>query len=604
MQKSEPRRSHLIPLLLTVLFAGSTVSTLPAQDSTLLRNIPDDTLAVFDVGNTPELIKHWEESPFAKLFEDEEIKRYLAPMQAEGKEAPWDKASKELSGHTLRQTLDIFKGEALIAIIGPSGEAPEKYFEERPGSLLVGRIGTDPAPFENFLAGQMTSAQEQSKEEYEEKTEDYLGVTLHLRKKTNKEGKTEEAEGWAVVGDTGIIAWPEALLRETVQSLKNSGDEAPLPADLTAHYQRAGGNPDLTLFVNLVKLVPAWRAALDKELRPKLENNPYGVTLDSILKALALENITSLTISSRLGAEQTEADLSLGYSSKEGILSLLTYTNGVLATPALVPGDTMHTATTRFSIPKFWDALLHIINEASPTFGGMINGQLGQLQTTMGVDIRKDILGALGDDFVFFEDLRKEGRGNSSTPPQPEYLYALSVTNQQGLETALTTLRNFLGQGMAAFEERDVLGTKIFSWSKSGGGADGAPVVEITHAVTDQWFLLGIGTSRPMERAIAGLKSPEASIWEKPLVKGALEQAGGSLSSFEYSNYSGAIPMLLNAVNAAQAKAPDEEKLVNPEASPDASVLAKYIGITTTTFRDDSGAFFSRALFHGSKSNE
>lgn len=575
-----------------------------ADEAALLKLAPKNAMIIVSVEDTTKVVARWEEGPFGKLFQDEEVKRYLAPMQKEGKDAPWDEAAIEATSHTFRENIEIFKGALCVSIPGPSGDQDlEEFFgEDEPSMLIMGEIGPDPAPFRAFLAKMYAGDKEKKGEGYSETTDEYLGVTLTLHWMTDENGQKTFTEGWAVVGEVAISTNSEELLREKISQLKNPPEDAAIPADLLAHRERVGAS-DLTVYLNSATLMPSLKTWVETDLGEKLKDNPYGISASSLWKALALENLTGLAVSVKLDPEQTEVATSVPFTAKNGVLSLLTYTNGALPTPDLVPANVVRVSTCRYDFPKMWDNLFVLLGEAGPGLPNLLRTQLEKVEESVGIDIRKDILGGLGEDFVFFEEHRK----SESEIPEDDTLFAISLTNRQGVESALTTLRNFLGQGLAAFEERDVLGVKVYSFAlpaKPAADNDdnaAAPLpVEINHAVTDRWLLIGIGSSRPIERAIAGLNTPGESVWSLPAVKSNIEAAGDNLFSFEYYNYGGLFGTLLTALNTGQSALPEEQRFVDPEATPDASVMAKYMGITTTTFGEVSGAFFSRTVLRGS----
>jgi hypothetical protein len=77
--------------------------------------MPKDTVGVIAVKNTPELLADWDKSSYAKFMQDDEAKRWMAPMRKEG-EAPWDKFFKEHYGSGMYDTLKDYPG-ALVSFL-------------------------------------------------------------------------------------------------------------------------------------------------------------------------------------------------------------------------------------------------------------------------------------------------------------------------------------------------------------------------------------------------------------------------------------------------------------------------------------------------------
>ncbi len=598
-----------LALALSPLIAAQGASSLPEL-------FPENAVCALIIEDVPALVKAWEASAFFQLLNDDQIKRYLAPSLEAEDGPPWDKALREMTGHTLQENLSLFTGPLIVAIMGPDPENPARYFSGPPPIILIGEIGDNTDAFKAYAAKDLENTEKVTEADYEERTEDHLGETLYLRRKTNADGTTEEAEGWAIVNSAAVVAWPQELLRTTISSLKNPSPDAALADDLKAHLGRCGDAPDFLIFANISKLEPAWRAWLATPAAQQFNNNPAGITLDNLLRALVPEKMTSLTLSIDLEPSQTHFDASIGGSNEAGLLSLMTYSNGELRKPEFVPANTMHAGVARFDFALFYDRLLEMAKTITPMFAGMAEGQLAAIESQVGINFRRDLLGGLGVDIIFFEDMRVDGRKQAADALdfQTDILYAVSLKNARGVETALGAIRTFLGQGMAAFDERDFLGTKIFTYKMPAEASapadsqeeDGAQPpsmlpVEISHAIAGGYLLIGVGSQSPIERVLKALHTPANTVWQEPVVRKTLDAVGQDIASFEYYNYSGLLSKFLQALNQWQQTVADEERVVNPDASPAPETVAQYIKTAITLMRVEPGAFYTRTTIHGSE---
>ncbi len=608
---------RLLPLLLfsQLVFAST-------EDSTpLLRVLPQDTAAAVIIGNAEALPARWKESLPGKMLADAAMADFLAPTKGDDSEAPWDEAMKSITGHTLAENLDLFSGPVVISLATPTAGAEKEYLNDGNFPLaLVGSVAKNPDAFVAYTAKDLANTERTSETDYEEKTEDFLGVTLHLRWRTEDDGTTEEAEGWAIVDGIAVVAWPQERLRSIVRNLKAPTGDAELPKGLSAMAKRSGAAADLTLFVDHSKLAGQWRIMALETMADAFESNPVGLTIDTLFKALAPETIGTVGLSLFLDPSDTKMDFYIERTAAGGLPSVLGYGTGNLPTPPFVDATTMHVGTALFDIGATFDNCLALVRTAAPGIAPMLDMQLANMKTTLGVDLRADLIGGLDNRLIFLEDLRADAGTSSKTPGlelQSEVLYAFGLRNEQGVATALNALRTFLGQGLAAFEERELLGVKIHTYkmpiqSPPAAEADDEnehpnPValpVEISHAITDGHLLVSIGSARPMEKAIQNLNTPpSSSLWAKPAVRQLLDQHQGTLSSLEVYDMGVMLPKLVSLIKKTAESAGDseeeEDSPFNLSAIPGADVIGKYVSTSATLFYYDDSAIYSRTILSG-----
>src|SRR5690606_3335936 len=87
--------------------------------------LPANSLGVIAVKNTPELVDDWNGGSFGRLLEDEEFKRWTAPMMKDG-DAPWNAFFKETTGEGLADTLKRYPGASLAVFAADSPEEVAK----------------------------------------------------------------------------------------------------------------------------------------------------------------------------------------------------------------------------------------------------------------------------------------------------------------------------------------------------------------------------------------------------------------------------------------------------------------------------------------------
>src|SRR5438270_438212 len=82
----------------------------------LLSLVNDQTPFVISIHDTPTLIKNWDQSPWAKTWNDDQVKKFFGPMRTQLKVDEWDEICKHETGYVVRDLLNLAKGDALIAL--------------------------------------------------------------------------------------------------------------------------------------------------------------------------------------------------------------------------------------------------------------------------------------------------------------------------------------------------------------------------------------------------------------------------------------------------------------------------------------------------------
>ena len=128
-------------------FSLLTVLAVRASAATSLINLVDENApVVISVHDVPTLLKNWEKSPWARTWNDEQMKKFLAPLRARMKVDEWDEQCKAESGYTLAELLAMAKGEALFALTSADFPMGEAEFSPADMPLLIALEIGDSAP--------------------------------------------------------------------------------------------------------------------------------------------------------------------------------------------------------------------------------------------------------------------------------------------------------------------------------------------------------------------------------------------------------------------------------------------------------------------------
>jgi len=563
--------------------------------------IAKEPFAVFFIPDTPELLENWETSTPNQLMQDEKIRAFLKPsLEETDVDLPWDETAMNWTNHPLGRNLQLYQGALAVSLV-LSEDLPPEEWDERPPMAIVGEIGDNVEAYEAHMQEDLEKMQEDWEDStIDEITEDYLGVTLHLRREENEDGDMETFEGWAIVEDVAIFGYPDSVLREMVDRLQNPPAEVAWPTSWAANTDRIGLG-DFFFYFDVARLEPLWLPALRKGLAEAMQSAMFGLTSESVLKALDLEALQSMALNADLTPEKIRIGVSGVLEEPSGIWGLFAYEDAPLFKPPFASRRYLSTGVASFDFAGMYDAILAMLKTASPQLATMVEAQLQIFQAQIGVDFREELLGNLGTDLWFSEIFRgsaKPGAELTQADVETDFTYVMTMENRQGVETALNTLRNFLGQGLAVFEEREYLGTTIHGskiampvpTEESDDSLEGpTPQIEISYAMVDQYLLIGVGSSRTLERAIADMKDPGPSIWELDRVQQVIEELEVPPQFLEYSNVQRFAPMLLQLVEQEVDKMDEDEAFVDLEAMPEPEVFTQYLqsAVTVLYWGDD-----------------
>lgn len=207
---------------------------------------------------------------------------------------------------------------------------------------------------------------------------------------------------------------------------------------------------------------------------PPAQPNPSAPTLipsvspSAVLKASGLMGLTSVSFSRRESHDgaQTDFYLSAPEADRQGILKIISMAAKDANPPAFVPDDAVKFERWRLDGRKTWDELEKMLADISPAALSSLNAMLDMAnasaqQRDPDFDIRKNLIGNLGDDLISYE---KAPAGN--TPEEmnsPPSLFLFSAANPDQAAVALKSVMSLMFGQTSAPEPRDFLGRKIYT---------------------------------------------------------------------------------------------------------------------------------------------
>ena len=509
------------PLLLSLLLAA----ILPASAGDRLEQwynlMPKDTVGVIAVKNAPELLADWDKSSYAKFMQDDEAKRWMAPMRKDG-DAPWDKFFKDTYGRSMYDTLKDYPGALVNYLV--VGDVDQ--LDKNPPNVSLCEIAGKQKEIE---AQKLAEVESKKKENAGTKlrTEDIGGVSVQIVALSD-EADEPWIMAWAVVGDVLIEANTHALMEYMIGALKNNAGDPPGLAreHLTRISQVTNGGGDMMLYFNGVKMLELGEQAIAAAEAKKKEGNKAagGMSFDikpkQIMDMLGAQELQAVALTAELTDTQSRMDLTILHPPKPtGLLSLMRGSGNEVTLPAFIPAGILTASVSRMDFSKVYDALLGMIGKLGP-MAMMVTMQIPQLEAQMGFKIRDDLFGSLADEVIQVQD------GDGTKESQ---VMGFKVKDADKLGGALEGLKRFAGAGFGAFEESDYLGFSI-NTLKTTQTANAA--TEVSYCNTGKYLLISVGKQDTLKKVLGRMKDPSGpSVWDNPHVQ--------NLLSLVPKNYSG-----------------------------------------------------------------
>ncbi len=596
---------HLALASLFVVLAAR-ISAAPA----LINLIDENAPVVIVVQDVPELIKNWAYNPLARSWNDEQMKKFLAPLRLRMKVDEWDDKCKVESGYTVAELIAMAKGQALVALTSmdfPLGDA--KLNPADLPLIIALEIGENAAKVAKIIAAN------DEKEHATVRTEDFAGVTLHIYVKSEENGGGEEFV-WAMSDGIWFLSPSKITVQKSLDALQKGRAAAPLgESERFLQIKKQTGDANFTIVANMEAIYPA----IQKAVEARAANGgaqPMGIAPGVLLSALGLDAIKDFYFGVNLSEAATEFKGGLTYSELRGILKLLAYHDGPVAQPDFVSAKWITVTTVRFSLNEAYMAIRELVNGVNPMALNLVDGQIKNLNTQLSVDLERDLFGSLGDEIIAANALRP---GTSADSPMAiaefDQLFALSLQNAGAFTKAVDALKRMMGpQADKLLEKREYLNQTIYSnvVPNPKPGQKG-----FSYSITPKYLFVAIGSPAVIETALQGLDGKQPTLWQQPEVKAALVDVPAKACTFEFQNTRTMMsslvetlvqiaPMLASKAKADASVDDDAEKSdtenfpFDLSSKPDPATLAKYFSTSTGyAWRESHGLFFHSKINHG-----
>ncbi len=244
-------------------------------------------------------------------------------------------------------------------------------------------------------------------------------------------------------------------------------------------------------------------------------------------------------------------------SSRAGLTRLLTLSPKDSSAPVFVPADVVKFQRSRIDGPKAISTiekmLADISAEALNTWNFLLsNGNEAMRVNDPNYDIRKNLFGNLGDDFIAYEKL---ARGDSALEKAaPPSLVLIGSPNPDQLAAALKGLFIFLPDG-GNLQSREFLGKKIFSVKLTALPLAGTQTAGLTLSYAASAGYVAFSTDAGiLEEFLRSGESQSKPLRDLPGLADAMVRIGGqSTGWFTYENESETMRLLFEALRRGAA---------------------------------------------------
>jgi hypothetical protein len=585
-------------------------SFLRAAPSVPLVNLVDDqTVFAFSVTDAPALLRGWDAGPLASTWNDPQIVKFFAPLREELHVEEWDDDSREATGLSIRELFALAEGEALLAV--PSFDFSKLGDKTPPPFLLALEVGGQSAKIEKILSDSL------AKKNIVDETELFSDVKVHTRPISGAANNAEASAAqstisWATVDGIWLLSADKARVFAAIDAIKQGGVSSALGKSerFLRTRERVKGAQSLA-YLNIPAIYPALQNAVTAaKAKSGAGGNPMGLDPETVFNALGLDALGEGYIALRVDDKETRMDAGLIYGEERGLLKLIAYQPGPAVQPDWIPAKWPSVSTAKFSLSKAYAGLEELLDSVSPMLSGMAQGQIRTFNKKLRIDIKRDLIGSIGDDLISAYAL-PPGLEAGAVPAWTEMdqLIAFSLSNPVAFTKSVDALKSLAGPAAEKlFTKRDYLGNTLYTLNQPAPAEGAKPARGFSYAIANGTLLVGIGSPATVESALQGMASAQGLFWKRDDVKAALADLPADASGLQVQDLRVLIASLVEtAVQMQEAEnagkpADEQKRYLDLTARPDSDVIARHWGFSSGyVTRTSEGLFSTTRLAHPQK---
>jgi len=554
-----PRMHHFIPLALLCLASAVSAAVPPAE-----KILPADTLAVITVPDSTKLREVSKNSPAGQLWNDPAMRPIKDKFMARLKEELITPLERDL-GVKLEDYAALAQGQFTLALTqnGWQGNPGEQV-----GALLIVDARDKKEELKKVLADFRKKWTEAGKTVRTEKIRgtEFLLVTLTTNdlpatlkrllpgpsdvREVGDEPAGEDAPKPAKAESKIVLGQVESLLivgnnvaavERIVASLADSS--AATLAEVP-HFQTCQAEFFRTAqafgWVNAKVAMEALTKVSERKAKASEEAPDPFATLrpEKILSAAGLSGLRSAAFAFQDAPDGALVQLHLGVpeAERKGLLKILAGEPREVLPPPFVPADAVQFTRWRMDGQKTWTTLTTALNNISPAIMSTVDFILGTAdaagkQTDEKFDLRRQVIGNLGDDLIRYE---KKPRGTRPAElADPPELVLIGAKNAEEMASALKIAFGALTGGGKPAAEREFLGRKIYTVTTMAGPQldPTNPKFRKLHLASSGGYVLLANDEAVLEEYLRAGETPPKALRETPGLMDALQKVTGPTTS-------------------------------------------------------------------------
>jgi hypothetical protein len=529
--------------------------------------LPDDTLFVITATDFPRFLKLWQNTPQSQLWEDPAMKPFKDNFLAKWRDRLAQPLERDLN-LKLDSYTNLLQGQLTFAITRNGWQGSD---DTPPGLLFLldakgksGKLKKDLAELRRKWvdAGKTVRVETIRGIDFLALPMDSNNVPQTVRRFFPKPLPVQELgaenqpqksppESKLLLGqaDSLLIAATSTAVAEKVLAHLAHGDMPALadnPAFQANHLALFRDSP-LYAWLNAKTCIDVLlRKAADKPENPEAPT-PYDfIKPDKIARAVGVTGLNAVAVSLQVSNDGALFQFFLGVpeTGRQGLFKLLVGEPKEADPPPFVPADAVRFQRWRLDGQKTWAAFEKMLGDFSPQAVGVLNfiietANANAREKDPGFDLRKNLVGNLGDDVIRYQ---KAPRGPEADPESPPSICLIGSPNPEQLAAALKNVLVFLGQQAGAPSEREFLGRKIYSAPlpplslpfASGAASFGAFTLQ--YAASGGYVAFSSDASI-LEEYLRSSESQAKTLRELPGLAAAAEKVTGPATSlFGYQN--------------------------------------------------------------------
>ncbi len=546
------------------------------------RLLPDSTLIMVTVPDCARMGAIWKRTPDVQWWRDPSMRAFKEHFLSKCHQNLIEPLNREL-GVDLGDYARLVRGQLTFALANegePGDETPALGLillldaKDKAGALksdleALRRKWVDsgkPIRTEN-IRGFEFSVINTSDTAVPETLRGFLPHSLQYRELGKKKARTASAQDRLFIGqvDSLLVVADSMKLAQRVVAQLNGG-QMPCLADnpaFNSDYQRLFRNSPLYGWVNTKACLDLVRAQLSRQPEGSQAANPLlDVKPEQVLRATGLNGLKTAAFALQTSQEGTTFEFFLGVpeSERAGLFKILAGEPKGANVPAFVPATAVKFERWRIDGQKAWKTFVSMLAGISPEYPKGINFMLDAAnmagrQKDPDFDVRRTLIGNLGDDIITYEKAPASPGDTASAPS----LFLLGSPAPEQLAAALKSVLAFVAVQSGPAAERDFLGHTIYSVPLPSvplpmAGAGAAPTTTpkaprtLSYAASGGYVAFSTDAATLEEFLRSGEGQGTALRDVSGLVEAAQKVRGPDTSLFGYQNQAEAMRVLFDGL--------------------------------------------------------